>query len=140
MPPQVRDRIQKMQETGQLTVVAGGIRSAKERNGGVDVEMTCGFLRVAAIVNCTGPTADVTCTPDPLVRRLLDRGVARPGPLHLGLDTDPGGCLPDCENKLWLVGPLRRGVHWETTAIPEIREQAAVLPTSMRPTRQLVAV
>ncbi len=31
---------------------------------------------------------------------------------------------------LWLVGPLRRGHQWETTAIPDIRAQAADLARS----------
>jgi uncharacterized NAD(P)/FAD-binding protein YdhS len=28
---------------------------------------------------------------------------------------------------LWLVGALRRGTEWETTAVPEIRIQAGVI-------------
>jgi uncharacterized NAD(P)/FAD-binding protein YdhS len=140
MPPQVAARIRNMQETGQLKVVAGGVRSVNERSRGLDVELSDGVFGVSAIVNCTGPTADVTSTTDPLVRRLLDRRVARPGPLQLGLDTDSTGCLPNTDYKLWLVGPLRRGMNWETTAVPEIREQAALLSTSLRRAPELVAV
>jgi uncharacterized NAD(P)/FAD-binding protein YdhS len=51
--------------------------------------------------------------------------------MGLGLDTDAGGCLPDTDGRLWLVGPLCRGERWETTAIPEIRDQAASLPRSL---------
>jgi uncharacterized NAD(P)/FAD-binding protein YdhS len=140
MPPQVAGRIKSMQETGQLTIVPGGIRSVNEKSRGMDVELSDSLVRVSAIINCTGPTADVTCTTDPIVRSLLDRRVARPGPLDLGLDTDTAGCLPNTDGKLWLVGPLRRGEHWETTAIPEIREQAALLSMSLRQTPELVAV
>jgi uncharacterized NAD(P)/FAD-binding protein YdhS len=74
------------------------------------------------------------------VRRLLDRRVARPGPLDLGLDTDARGCLPNTDETLWLVGPLRRGRHWETTAIPEIRKQAAALAASLSRATELVGV
>jgi uncharacterized NAD(P)/FAD-binding protein YdhS len=139
MPPQVAARIQSMQETGQLTIVPGGMKSARETARGVDVLLGAGIFRVAAVVNCSGPTADVTRTADPLVQRLLDRRVARPGPLDLGLDTDENGCLPDTGNTLWLIGPLRRGRLWETTAIPEIREQAADLSTSLRRVSELVS-
>jgi len=140
MPPQVAARIQNMQDTGQLTIVSGGIRSAGETGRGVDVTLDAGLLRVSAVVNCTGPTADVTRTPHPLVRRLLYRRVARRGPLHLGLETDARGCLPDTDDTLWLVGPLRRGRQWETSAIPEIREQAADLSMSFRRAPELVGV
>ena len=138
MPPQVAARVRSMQETGQLTIVPGGMKSITETGRGLEVMLGEGVLRVAAVVNCTGPTADVTRTPHPLVRRLLDRRVARPGPLGLGLDTDENGCLPDTGDTLWLVGPLRRGRHWETTAIPEIREQAADLSVSLRRVPELV--
>ena len=140
MPPQVSGRIRNMQEAGQLRIVAGGINSATESLGGMVVSLGDKHLRVAAIVNCTGPTADVTRTPDQLVRCLLDRHLARPSSLGLGLETDPRGCLPQTDNKLWLVGPLRRGRLWETTAIPEIREQAALLSASIQEVRELVAV
>jgi uncharacterized NAD(P)/FAD-binding protein YdhS len=140
MPPQVAARIRDMKEAGQLTIAPGEITGARERGRGVDVVLGDRLLRVAAVVNCTGPAADVTRTRDPLVRHLLDRRVARPGPLKLGLETDARGCLPNTDNTLWLVGPLRRGRHWETTAIPEIREQAAALSMSLRPARELVGV
>jgi hypothetical protein len=39
--------------------------------------------------------------------------------------------LPGTGETVWLVGPLRRGRRWETTAIPDIREQAAALPTAL---------
>jgi uncharacterized NAD(P)/FAD-binding protein YdhS len=140
MPPEVAARVQDMQETGQLTIVPGGIRGATDTGRCVDVTLGEGLLRVAAVVNCTGPTADVTCTLDPLVQRLLDRRIARKGPLNLGLDTDAQGCLPNTDKTLWLVGPLRRGRHWETTAIPEIRKQAADLSVSLRRAPELVGV
>jgi uncharacterized NAD(P)/FAD-binding protein YdhS len=65
---------------------------------------------------------------DPLVRRLLDGGRARVGPHALGLDIDGAGRLraadgvPD--DRVSVIGPLRRGARWETTAVPEIRAQA----------------
>jgi uncharacterized NAD(P)/FAD-binding protein YdhS len=138
MAPQVAERIRAMQISGQLTVLPGGIASTTETTGGVEVTLSDRVTRVAAVVNCTGPTADVTRTPHSLVRRLLDRRLARPGPLNLGIDTDEKGCLPNTDNALWLVGPLRRGRHWETTAIPEIRAQAVELDGSLQRVPQLV--
>jgi uncharacterized NAD(P)/FAD-binding protein YdhS len=131
MAPSVAARVGAMREAGELTIVPGGVHSARPASDGIDVVLTDGSVRVGAIVNCTGPCPDVHHSVDPLVRRLLTRRVVRPGVLGLGLDTDTGGCLPHTDGRLWLVGPLCRGGRWETTAIPEIRDQAASLPRSL---------
>jgi len=44
-----------------------------------------------------------------------------------------GGSIAGTDGQVWLVGPLRRGERWETTAIPEIRAQAAALPRQLWP-------
>jgi uncharacterized NAD(P)/FAD-binding protein YdhS len=140
MPPSVADRIGTMRETGQLTIVPGGVRSAQNTTSEVNVTLVDRQLRVGAVINCTGPCVDVRRTRDPLIRCLLESGVARPGPLNLGLETGVGGCLPGTNDALWVVGPLRKGRQWETTAIPDIRTQAAELPHSIRQTDVFVGV
>jgi uncharacterized NAD(P)/FAD-binding protein YdhS len=134
MPPPVAERIEAMQETEQLKIVPGGVRSAHTTSQGVDITLVDRRLRVGAVINCTGPSADVRRSPDPLVRGLLHSRLARPAPLFLGLDTDTRGCVPNTDDGLWVVGPLRRGERWESTAIPEIRMQAAALSHSLRST------
>jgi uncharacterized NAD(P)/FAD-binding protein YdhS len=66
-----------------------------------------------------------------LLDGLFAGGDARPGALGLGLAVDEEGRLLDRAGEpsdtLWALGPLRRGALLETTAIPEIREQAAAL-------------
>lgn len=131
MPPSVAARIATMQKSGHLTVVPGGVRSAKTSRRGIDIMLANRGLRVGTVINCTGPSADVRRSPHPLVRRILDRRIAHPGPHYLGIGTDAHGRLPGTDNALWLIGPLRRGRRWETTAIPEIRMQAADLSRSL---------
>jgi uncharacterized NAD(P)/FAD-binding protein YdhS len=131
MAPAVATRITAMRERGQLTIVPGGVRCIRSRSGGIEADLGGRRHRFGAIVNCTGPSADVGRTSHPLVRCLLDRGVARPGPLGLGIDAGRDGCLPGTDGKLWLIGPLRRGRGWETTAIPDIRVQAETLSRSL---------
>ena len=60
----------------------------------------------------------------------------RPGPLGLGLRTDAGGALLDARRPalrphLLTLGALRRGELWETTAVPEIRAQAATIAAAL---------
>ncbi|MFY9289723.1 MAG: FAD/NAD(P)-binding protein [Methylorubrum rhodinum] len=85
-------------------------------------------LGVQAMIDATG-FGHLAQSRDPLLRRLLERGLVRPEPFGLGLDAGPdyrargtAGGRP-----LWLLGPLLRGVLWECTAVPDIRNEAAEL-------------
>jgi uncharacterized NAD(P)/FAD-binding protein YdhS len=69
--------------------------------------------------------------------------LARPDPLRLGIDAMPDGAVLDAagspSSALFTLGPPLRGLWYETTAIPEIRVQAAALAqliTSERGVRQ----
>ena len=88
-------------------------------------------LDVAAVVNCTGPECDVRKLSDPLVAMLLRAGTIAPDPLGLGIRTHVDGraLARDGHAVDWLftIGPIRKPTLWESTAIPEIREQAAAL-------------
>lgn len=72
-----------------------------------------------------------------LSRSLLQRGLARPDPLHLGIDTDEADRLIGVDGRanhnLYAVGPVARGRLWEVTAIPEIRHQATNLARKISP-------
>jgi uncharacterized NAD(P)/FAD-binding protein YdhS len=138
MPPAIAARVDAMQESGHLTIVPGGVRSAQTLSRGIDVTLADRRRRVGAVINCTGPCADIRRSRDALVQRLLQSRIARPSPLFLGLEADDHGCIPDTNAVLWVAGPLRRGRRWESTAIPEIRAQAADLSWSVRRTNALV--
>jgi uncharacterized NAD(P)/FAD-binding protein YdhS len=51
--------------------------------------------------------------------------------LRIGISTDNHGCVIGTFGKttanLYALGPLRKATLWETTAVPEIREQALEL-------------
>ena len=65
------------------------------------------------------------------MRSLLSNGMGRPGPLALGLDVADSGALiePDgrINDRLFAIGPLLKEHLWETTAVRELRCQAAEL-------------
>jgi uncharacterized NAD(P)/FAD-binding protein YdhS len=69
--------------------------------------------------------------PDPLARALLARGLVRDDPAGFGIDVDDAGRPLGGAGRptpgLYAIGPLLRARDWETTAVPEIREQAAAL-------------
>jgi uncharacterized NAD(P)/FAD-binding protein YdhS len=133
MPPAVAARVAELRAAGVLRVSAGRLRAAGDagraiavavapRGGGPPVR-----AEVDAIVNCTGPTGDLDLVADPLIRSLRRAGEIRPDPLRLGIDVDPDGrplAAGRTSARLLVVGALRRGESWESTAIPEIRAQA----------------
>jgi uncharacterized NAD(P)/FAD-binding protein YdhS len=146
MAPVVATSVDELLESGRFVVRSGVLESVVSGPGSLRVGVrrsgvVC-ELRVGHIVNCTGPGTDVTS--DPLLRTMLDNGAARPDPLGLGLDvTDEGAVIRengDPSPLLWAVGPLCRGRLWETTAVPEIRDQACALATRLVGERRSAAV
>jgi uncharacterized NAD(P)/FAD-binding protein YdhS len=139
MAPDVAARIAGLRATGMLCVRPGGVRSiTPESDGGLLAALEPDAERFAAIVNCAGPGRLPAAAPA-IVRDLLDAGLAGIGPHRLGLDVDPAGRLVGADGsvqpRLWVLGPLRRGVLWETTAVPEIRAQARQLAADLREPR-----
>jgi uncharacterized NAD(P)/FAD-binding protein YdhS len=135
MPPQTARRITELRCTRRLSVRAGRVAGVREVPGGLRVQISEGgtVTEVAAgwLINATGPNPDITHTSDRLLRDLFDRGLTRPDPHRLGIDASPAGAVLDAagrpSNMLFTLGPTLRGLRYETTAIPEIRDQAALL-------------
>lgn len=131
MAPEVADRIRGYRRDGRLTLVGGGIAGVDGRGPRIDVLLPALPDRVLAdaVVNCTGPLTDLACSTDPLLRAMPTRGLIAPDPLRLGLDATPEGRVVGADGAvvpgLFAVGPPRKGSLWESTAIPEIRAQAA---------------
>jgi uncharacterized NAD(P)/FAD-binding protein YdhS len=136
VPANLRD-LRALSAKGRLIVRAARIVALEERGPGLAVSLaprgsaTIETLEVARLINATGPEGDFVRAGIPVVDRLFRDGLARPGPLSLGLDATPQGALRDASGTastfLSTLGPPLRGVLWETTAVPEIREQAARL-------------
>ena len=143
MAPSVARQIAALRGEEGLLIRSGGIRAITAApQGGLNVEFGDGDRQwYAAVVNCAGP-GKLPGSANPFVARLLDAGLARIGPHNLGLDIDGDGRLIGADGLpqpgLLLVGPLRRGAQWETTAVPEIRAQAHRLATR-RTVRELTA-
>ncbi|MBA0046154.1 FAD/NAD(P)-binding protein [Mycobacteroides sp. LB1] len=125
MAPQTAARIDDDIADGALRIHRAELRDSAASGVGARVTLSTGqVLDVCRVINCTGPQYDITTGTDPLWSRLLASGLVRPGPLNLGLDTDPDGKLAPGDAPMWTLGPLRRGNLWETTAFVEIRAQA----------------
>jgi uncharacterized NAD(P)/FAD-binding protein YdhS len=133
MAPEIAARIEQYRYEGRLEVVAGGLGDVIDHGRRCEVELPerPDSTFADAVVNCTGPLSDVTQSKDPLLRDLLCQGLLRPDPLRLGVACTPEGEILDSAGQvvpgMYVVGPPRKGTLWETTAVPEIRSQAAGL-------------
>lgn len=137
MPPTVAKQIEAARREGQLRIHAGRLVGAREERGGLDVcflprgAAHLDAVRAARVINCIGPDTDPRRAESPLLRMLIARGLVVADPFGLGLLTDDDGALLDRHHRpqrwLFTLGPLRRGMLWESTAVPEIRAQAAAL-------------
>lgn len=145
LAPEVAAAVAALVDDGRLSVRAGRLIAVRPLDGRLLAYLRprgarrSTALRVDRIVNCTGPSVDVRRDAPPLVRALVAAGLARPCPLGLGLWTDADGRLVDAAGRardsLRVLGPLRRGEAWESTAIPELRLQAAALADALGPAR-----
>ena len=135
MAPVVGDEIARLEISGALALRAARVREVRAAGPTLEVAIRHAgqerVLRAAAVVNCTGPCSDVARGATPFLRRLVDEGAATPHPLGLGLAVDDRGALIGADGTasptLHTIGPLRCGHLFESTAIPEIRSQAADL-------------
>ena len=140
LAPAVASRLDELQASARLTVHAGGVRSLTARSGDrVCVELVDGLsLDADLLVNATGPSRVLCGSPNALLQRLLLSARACPDALGIGIATSPDGALIDREGhvsqRCFTLGPPRRGELFESTAIPEIRQQAARLARLLSPT------
>jgi uncharacterized NAD(P)/FAD-binding protein YdhS len=129
MAPPIAARIDRLRDQGTLRVRSGRLLC-------VDADPRGGLLvhvegeaprRYAAVISCTGP-GPLPSSAGPLLTGLLAAGLVETGPHGLGLDAGADGRIRPGP---WLVGPLRRGRSWESTAVPEIRAQVERLVAAL---------
>lgn len=130
--PEVGQTLLRLIGEGRLEILAGRITSAHRTDDGIEVEYRrrganeARRSNFAYAFNCTGPLHTITHTRDPLLRSLLDAGQIEPDQLGIGLDVDRHS-RATAGGRMWALGPLTKGRHWEIIAVPDIREQAAAV-------------
>ncbi len=152
--PEVAGRIEAARRSGRLDVRAGRLRAMELTPTGIDAVIgappsrlrglavsadeivavqgrgLAWHVQVGTVINAAGPACDYTRVRHPLVRSLLDQGLARPDQLRLGLDVTEEGAVIDAQgtasNRLFAFGPVAKAPFWEMTAVPELRSQCAL--------------
>ena len=136
--PEVAARLDALARAGQLQVHAARVLGIEAHDGRIALRVRgrghgdTATWRVDRLVDATGIETRVQALPGSLLAALVARGLARPGPHGLGIAVDAaGGVLPGdghpAAAHLFAIGTPRLGCEWETTAIPDLRVQAAAI-------------
>jgi uncharacterized NAD(P)/FAD-binding protein YdhS len=122
LAPPVAEKIEALRRSGRLQFHAGRLTRLMERPEGAEAQFRLrrtGAIQtvlVAKAINCTGPRSDYSKYQHPLA---------------LGITALPDGRVlryrGEAVGWLFTLGAPLKGVLWESTAVPEIREQAEVL-------------
>jgi uncharacterized NAD(P)/FAD-binding protein YdhS len=138
--PVVAERIAGAVRSGQLRIHAGrmknlenGARAATARlrlRGSGEIVK----LRVARVVDCTGPRPYANVD-DVLLRGMFRNGQAQHDAHGLGVKVDAScrilGRDGRPSSRMFAAGPATRGTFWEVNAIPEIRRQTAGIAATL---------
>ncbi len=137
LPIHIYDFIQQLRIERRLVIMKGNLIAVNEINKDVFVTYFDGKkkeekpIKVSRVINCTGPSLDITQSDNPLISALVRKGMIRPDALHLGIDCNADGTVINTDQKnsqtLFTIGGSMRGLLWESTAVPELRVQAAAL-------------
>lgn len=142
MAPEAAAHLAQLFAAGVLTTIAGRVQgfetTAREirvriLERGAPAPRTMSFDR---IINCSGSTYGGLDSRSALLRSLAAQGRLRANALGTGIDVAMDGAVVAQDGRpspsLYAIGPLRFGSAFETTAIPEIRTQAADLARLLR--------
>lgn len=149
MAPEIAARIRRLEQDGRLRVRAGHFLDAVSNDGGVKVlfrprgNHDHHRVRGALLIDCTGP-APLQSDANPFIHALVQQGLAQLDKLGLGLETDRHGGLLAADGapsgRLFALGPPTRGMHWEITAVPDIRQRARDLAERLAQSTAVPAV
>ena len=135
-PVDALERVETWEREGRLRRLAGRVAIDQHDLGElmVDIQERSGRQRrerFDAMVRCVGPALNVTEAQTPLLRSLIDGGLATLVPHGLGIETTPEGRVVDGRrepsSRLYGIGAVRRASDWETTSVPDIARHAQQL-------------
>ncbi|MFZ6648662.1 hypothetical protein ACO0LO_23260 [Undibacterium sp. TJN25] len=132
LAPEPHKNFQRAFEEGKVEIIAGRIIDFMQidtenikaiirfRHSSENVQ-----LRIGQVINCTGPSSNLTQIDDELIKNLLQKNIILPDPLGLGLQVSDQLAVMDRfgnpSNNIFYIGPLLRAKYWEATAVPELR-------------------
>lgn len=135
MPSDARARVDQLSASGRLRIIRGRIAEIDLNSDPLKVELQIlsvaqsSQLSVDRLFNCTGGSALRSDRLTGLLASLHSQELIAIDRFGLGLMTTPEGLVLNRAGAavpgLFALGPLRRASEWESTAMREVRQQAA---------------
>ncbi len=128
LPPPQAERLKTL---SQLQLVRGVVTRAHPVAGNrFDIEYDGGRLEADLLLDASGFRTDWSSSKSTLLRRLFAQGILQPGLDGIGIHATENleiisrdGVIP----KMYAIGPMHQGRLLETTAVAELRQQAATI-------------
>lgn len=132
LPAECAELLRGWQRSGWLTPLAGEVIAAAQAADGLSVTLRTpegaeSLHRFGAVVCGAGRLSDPRRFAGHLWPQLLGEGLVRPDPHGMGLQAAPTGEVHGAPAGLFALGSLLRPALFESTAVPELAQQAAAL-------------
>jgi uncharacterized NAD(P)/FAD-binding protein YdhS len=137
LAPSAAQRLERLLAAGRVERIAGRVKTIEEDAGKLCISFQrrgadlLTDLRVGAVVNCIGPSYDLSRLELPLLAQMREAGLVCQDALKLGLMVDERYRVLDARKEplagLFYIGPMLRARFWEAIAVPELRAHARQL-------------
>jgi len=131
MSPESFLLLKKLQDHKKFSVLKGKIENVEASQDKLivyyssDGHRSLKTINADFVIKCSGPQYDITKTDSSFIHNLHSNGLIEFDELDLGLAiTKEGAIQGKAKDKIYAIGALLFGELFETTAVPEIREQA----------------
>lgn len=139
MAPPIADTIDAEIESGSLEIREGYLAAVDASPDGAHVTIRTHDgsedFYTNRVINCTGPSMNYRRITSVLLQNLFRKGLVSSGPLGTGFHCAQNGAVIDAHGHvsetIFNLGPGRLGDLIESIAVPEIRQQAVDLATTL---------
>ncbi len=139
MAPSIAAIIESELRNGTLEIREGHLKSVDASPAGAHITLRAHDdserFYADRVINCTGPRMDYRRIPSALLQNIFNRGLVTSGPLGTGFHCSKDGAVIDAGGQasevIFNLGPGRLGDLIESIAVPEIRQQAFALASTL---------
>jgi uncharacterized NAD(P)/FAD-binding protein YdhS len=139
MAPTIADVIESELRNGTLEIREGHLKTVEASPAGAHITLRARddseSFYADRVINCTGPSMNYQRIPSDLLQNIFKRGLVTSGPLGAGFHCSQDGAVIDADGHtseiIFNLGPGRLGDLLESIAVPEIRQQAVELASTL---------
>jgi uncharacterized NAD(P)/FAD-binding protein YdhS len=139
MAPPIADLLESELRNGTLVIRKGQLKTVNASAAGAQLTLCtpgdCDRFYADRVINCTGPNMNYRRVPSTLLQNMFSKGLVTSGPFGTGFHCSQDGAIIDTAGHvseiIFNLGPGRLGDLIESIAVPEIRQQAAELASTI---------